>query len=192
MALWPLRNDLIPHVPDSGQSLFAKGGVATSTRVNNSASGGASGLLWLSYVTALVDTPPITKLAMNALANAAVGTTLARMALFTVAPDDSITKVAQTANDTTIGTTTYTLYERMLSTVGGFPSSYALVAGTRYAMGYLHVATTVPDLSGANLMASNIPPIASRKVEGQTDIAASYAVASLDSFYFGAWLMARP
>jgi len=114
------------------------------------------------------------------------------LALFTVAGDDSLTKVAQTASDNTIGGATYTHYERVLSTVGGFPASYNLLAGTRYALGFLHVATTISNLGGFNFSYDAQPPAASRKIGGQTDIAASYAVANLPSWYLTAWLTARP
>jgi len=46
-------------------------------------------------------------------------------------------------------------------------------------------------MSGANILAQSTPPAPSRLIDGQTDIAASYAVASLNTHYFGVWLMAR-
>jgi len=181
---------LTSHIPDSGNSFFAKGGVETSSRFNTSEIAGTSGRLWVPYFTAIVDTP-ITKLAVSVTGTAAVGTTLARLALFTVATDESITKVAQTASDTTLGANTYNVYERVLSTVGGFPASYTLLAGTRYALGYLHVATTVPTVSGVYLI-DYAGPTAVRIIDAQTDIAGSYAVANLPKHFVAAWLRAMP
>jgi hypothetical protein len=182
---------LIPHIPDRGGSLFASGGVETSVRFNSSAYAGSSGRLWVSYFTATTTTT-ITKLVMLAGATVTVGATLARMALFTVAPDGSITKVAQTASDNTLGTSGYTAYERVLSTVGGFPASYTLVSGTRYALGWLQVATTPCELYGSYIGHPYAEPIPSREIAAQTDIGASYAVANLAPFTFVIYLAARP
>jgi hypothetical protein len=182
---------LVPHIPDSGHSSFASGGVETNSRFNVAQSAGVSGRLWISFSTAIVNTP-ITKLALTSYTAAATGTTLARLALFTVAGDDAITKVAQIDSDTTIGAASYTYYERVLSTVDGFPPSYNLLAGTRYGIGYLHVATTPCDFAGANLLSYVQPPVPSRIIDGQTDIATTYAVASIPAHYFAAWLSARP
>lgn len=182
---------ILPYIPNSGQSFFANGGVETSHRFNQSQLTGSSGQLWLSYFRAIADVT-VTRLGMGSANNTAAGTTLARLALFTVGGDDSLTKVAQTASDNTIGSGTYTYYERVLSTVGGFPASYNLLAGTRYALGYLHVATTPCSLGGFNYSYEAQAPVAARKIDGQTDIAASYAVANLPAWYLAAWLAARP
>ena len=182
------QSNLVPHIPQSGNSFFAKGGVETSSRFNTYDVAGTSGRLWVSYFTAVVDTP-IVKLAVSVTATAAVGTTLTRLAAFTVATDESITKVAQTASDTSLGASAYNVYERVLSTVGGFPSSYTFLAGTRYALSYLHVATTVPTISGVYLI-DYAGPTAVRIIDGQTDIAGSYAVANLPQHFFAAWLRA--
>jgi hypothetical protein len=182
---------LVPYIPDRGHSMFASGGVETSTRFNSSAYAGSSGRLWVSYFIATASTT-ITKLVMLAGATVTVGATLARVALFTVAPDGSITKVAQTASDNTLGTSGYTAYERVLSTVGGFPASYTLVPGTRYALGWLQVATTPCELYGSYIGHPYAEPIPSREIAAQTDIGASYAVANLAPFTFVIYLAARP
>jgi len=182
---------LVLHISSSGNSLFAKGVLEAGHRFNNNELAGPSGQLWLSYVTALTNTP-ITKLAVNIGNTAAVGTTLARLAFFTVASDNSITKVAQTANDPTIGANAYNVNERVLSTVGGLPASYTPVPGTRYALGYLHVATTTPPVSGAYVIDPYAEPVPNRVIGGQTDIAANYAVADINPHYFMVWMSARP
>jgi len=178
MALWQPVDSLVPHIPLDGNSMSASGGVETAARFNNSSFAGTSGKLWVSYFTNTADTT-ITKLAMVVANTGATGITLARLALFTVAPDGSITKVAQTASDNAVGASAYNIYERVFSTVGGFPSSYALVSGTRYALGFLQAATTACDLSGEYVIDSGAAPIPSRVIAAQVDIGASYAVASL-------------
>jgi len=114
------------------------------------------------------------------------------MALFTVDPDDSITKVAQTTNDNTIGVAINTVYERVLSTVNGFPSSYDLVPGTRYALGYLQVATTAGQITGQFIISGELAPVPCRYINGQTDIAASYAAATLPAHWFSMYQRGRP
>ena len=52
-----------------------------------------------------------------------------------------ITLVARTANDTTIGNVSQTIYSRAFAT-DGYPASYSIVAGTRYAAGVLVVGST--------------------------------------------------
>jgi hypothetical protein len=191
MALWQLVDDLIPYIPDRGQSMFASGGVETVTRGGNSPYAGTSGKLWVSYFTAIASTT-LTRLGMFAGSVAGSGITLARLALFTVAADDSITKVAQTDSDNTVGSSTYTLHERVLSTVGGFPASYALVPRTRYALGWLQVATTPCELFGHYPIAPGDAPVACRSIAAQTDIAASYAVASIPADAFSIYQRGRP
>ena len=181
---------ILPHIPFSGNSFFANGGVDTGPRLNQSQLSGLSGRLWLSYFTAIADVT-ITKLGMGTSNTVASGTTLARSALFTIAGDGSVTKVAQTNSDNTIGASTYTYYERVLSTVDGFPASYNLLAGTRYAIGYLHRATTMHSLGGFALAYEAQSPVVGRKIDGQTDIAASYAVANIPIWYQAAWQTAR-
>jgi len=74
---------------------------------------------------------------------AAVGNTLVKMGLWTVAADDALTLVAETANDTSIFSATSTLYSR------DFTTPYQMTAGVRYAAGALWVgATTEPHIMG--------------------------------------------
>lgn len=51
--------------------------------------------------------------------------------------------VARTASDSTIFSALNTVYTRTFNTTGGYPSTYTLVAGTRYALGVVIVAATV-------------------------------------------------
>jgi len=81
---------------------------------------------------------------------ATAGLSLCRFGLFTVdetitssvtASTPVVTLVARTANDTTIGNITNTLYSRAFVS-DGLPNSYNLVGGTRYAAGLMIVGTT--------------------------------------------------
>jgi hypothetical protein len=52
------------------------------------------------------------------------------------------TLVARTASDTSLLSTANTVFTRALSSVGGFPETYTLQAGTRYALGFIFVGST--------------------------------------------------
>ena len=54
-----------------------------------------------------------------------------------------MTRVARIASDTTLFAATFTLYDESLNTTGGFPASYSLVGGLRYAIGILMTGMTV-------------------------------------------------
>jgi hypothetical protein len=113
---------------------------------------------------------------------AGVGTTLARMALFSVASNGNATLLARTASDTTLAAATFTDYTKAFDTTGGYPANYALVAGTRYALGILLVgSSTAAQVYGASVSpsANSWLPWASMAVAAQTDIATSYTYASM-------------
>jgi hypothetical protein len=69
-----------------------------------------------------------------ASANAASGLTLCRFGLYTMNADGAGTLVARTANDTTCFNASNTIFTRTLDATDGYVSSYALVAGQRYAV----------------------------------------------------------
>jgi hypothetical protein len=163
-------------------SLWAGGNCETMSRVALSDIPGVSGRMTVVYVTA-PSTVTITKLGVTSSSVAAATPTVARIALFTVVSNGNLTKVAQTANDTTIGATQYTESIKNLSTTGGFPASYTLREGQRYAFGWLSVAATPPSLHGANADFSYLDPQICRTISGQTDIAVSYTDASLSSYW---------
>lgn len=124
----------------------------------------ASGTARMVEFTPLVDIL-ITKLACTSGTVVSSGLTLARMALCTVS-GSTLTAVARTASDTTLLNGSQTLYQKALDTGGGYPASYQLVAGTRYAMGVLAVGTTAGSLTSIVTVGATIgqtPRIASAK-----------------------------
>lgn len=169
-----------------GNSLWAAGHAEVVDRNDLGTVAPASGELWLSYFTAPVANT-IVKLGMGTGGVAAVGVTLAKLALFTVADDGTLAMVARTASTTTLGTATYADYAAVLATAGGFPASYTFVPGQRYAFGWLIVATTPCNLRGRGLINAGTPPMMSRFVAAQTDIATTYTPGS--SHYQQAYLM---
>ena len=107
-----------------------------------------SGNALYSFFTPLT-TVTVSQITMLSGGTAASGLTLARMGLFTY--DESTgtaTLVARCASDTTLFANTRTAYTRSFATAGSFPSSYQLVAGSRYGIALLCVGTTMPTIQG--------------------------------------------
>jgi hypothetical protein len=106
---------------------------------------------------------------------AAAGLTLARMGLYTVDASDVATLVARTASDTTLATTANTLYTRVLDGTGGYPTSYTLEAGTRYAVALIFVGTTMPNVVIATgmLQLAGLPPRVAGIATSLTDLPTS-------------------
>lgn len=121
---------------------MATAGVSNGSRRNLGSSGTVTaGTAVFAYFTS-VRNLTITQLATMSGNAASSGLTLARLALFTVTNNSDLVIVARTASDTTLLNSTGAFYQRSLATTGGYPASYALVSGTRYAIGLLTVGTT--------------------------------------------------
>jgi len=112
---------------------------------------------------------------------AAATITLARLGLYTVAADGSITLVARGASSTTLGNATFAAAPQALDTTGGYPASYTLQQGTRYAFGALWVATTPPALYAAlgSAAVGLWLPWQAASLSAQSDLPTSVAVGSL-------------
>lgn len=111
---------------------------------------------------------------------AAATPTLCRIGLWTVdSSDNSVSLVANVANDTTLFAAQNTAYTR------SWASSYAMVAGQRYALGILVVtgaaSPTFPGLVvGGGLTAeSAIAPRITGSLASQTDLPSSFTSAGL-------------
>lgn len=123
----------------------------------------------LTYFTARV-TGAYTQLRAYSGATPATLATLAKMAVFSVAGDGTLTCIGVTANDTSLfasGSTEYT---------AATTASFNITAGQRYAFGVLVVtAGTAPTLTGMNIalgaIAARAPRLAGT-VAGQADMPA--------------------
>jgi hypothetical protein len=102
------------------------------------------------------------------------GVTLARMGLYTF-DGTTATLVARTASDTSLFNVANTLSTRSFDTTGGFPSTYNLVAGERYALGIIQVASSVASFSGitTNALMSSSAPRMTGSATSQTDLVTS-------------------
>jgi hypothetical protein len=133
--------------------------------------GMTSGTLKLTLFTPLITTTisQITAVSGN---TAAAGLTLARLGLYTF-DETTATLVARCSSDTTLFTAINTAYSRSLdSSTGGYPASYTLTAGTRYAVGVLLVGTTMPTISGRQVATgvASLTPRMSGDSSGRTDL----------------------
>jgi hypothetical protein len=135
-----------------------------------------SGTLFLMMITPVVNTT-ITKLSLNII-TAATGTgTLFKMGVYSFNEGTNTATLLASTASVTSAVTAIQLAELPLTS----PTSITLVAGTRYALGFLAVGyTTNPSPSSAivptNL--STLPPVMSRSVSGQTDLPATVVAAS--------------
>lgn len=105
--------------------------------------------------------------------------TLCRAGLYTIAADGAGTLVASFANDTTLFAAANTLYTKSWTT------PYALVKGTRYAVGVLVVTgATAPTLTCCAFSSAQIgsefglAPRLGSSLAGQADLPASFTLAS--------------
>jgi hypothetical protein len=116
-------------------------------------SGIASGAVYWAFFTP-VTSVTISQISVASGAAVSASLTLARLGLYTADASGNCTLVARTASDTTLLGTAATVYARSLDTTGGYPSTYALSAGTRYAVGFIAVGTTAGSLASALSLAS--------------------------------------
>jgi hypothetical protein len=136
-----------------------------------------SGNAFYSFFTPLT-TVTVSQITMLSGGTAAAGLTLARMGLFTYdETSGTATLVARAASDTTLFAATRTAYTRSFATTGSFPSSYQLVAGTRYGIALLCVGTTMPTIQGNNGLAemSALTPRLSAIRTSQSDLSTGAA-----------------
>lgn len=139
-----------------------------------------SGSLRLTFFTARKTETTVSVRVCSGGTAAAATPTLCRIGLWTVdSSDNSVSLVASTANDTALFAGTNTAYTKSWS------SSYAKVAGQRYALGVLVVtgaaSPTYPGLvMGGGLAAeSAIAPRITGTLTGQTDLPSSFTSAGL-------------
>jgi len=113
------------------------------------------------------------------------GTTVRRMGLYTASGTNNttMTLVARTASDATLGNTLSTIYTRALNTTGGYPSTYTLNAGTTYAFAMIAYNTGgtfgQPSFAGTQDQYPQLTPYRILSNSGQTDLPASVTAQSV-------------
>jgi hypothetical protein len=114
----------------------------------------------------------ISQITMQSAGTASSGLTLCRMGLYT-ASDTGATLVARTASDTTLFNSTFTQYTRSFDTTGGYPATYSLTAGSRYAIAVVATGTTMPTLYVGTFVPATMAALTPRTSgiqTGQTDL----------------------
>jgi hypothetical protein len=151
-----------------------------------------SGSLMLAFFTAPYSFTATT-LTFITGGTATASLSLCRFALFTVnetivdsvtGTSPIITMVARTANDTTIGNASQTIYSRAFAT-DGYPASYSIVAGTRYAAGVLVVGSTAGTWQAGTVTTgaiTRLPPMAAGAVTGLSDMPTAPTTVSNGNF----------
>jgi hypothetical protein len=155
------------YQPSSALDIYPRG-EAGSTGIAQ-----GSGTIFFVYFTPSVSFTA-SAITMVSGTTAASGLTLARMGIYTM-DETTATLVARTASDTTLFTTASTAYTRSLATAGGYPSSYTLNAGSRYAVAVICVGTTAPLYAGRlmNAGVSGLTPRMNSSFASQSDLVAS-------------------
>jgi hypothetical protein len=111
------------------------------------------------------------------------GVTLIRFGLYTFNEGTGVaTLVARTAASTSIFASANTLATLLFSTTGGYPATYTLAAGTRYALGVIVVATTPGSVYTAYnaqpLVLSALSPRTTGVVGSQTDLPSTTTIST--------------
>jgi hypothetical protein len=96
----------------------------------------------------------ISNISFSSGSTPASGVTLVRFGLYTF-DGTTATLVARTNNDSSRFTVANTVYTGALDSTGGFPTSYNLVAGNRYAVAVVVVASTTPQLAAVTFGAAS-------------------------------------
>ena len=113
------------------------------------------------------------------------GTTVRRMGLYTATGTNNttMTLVARTASDATLGNTVSTIYTRALNTTGGYPSTYSLTAGITYAFAIMAYNTGgtfgIPSFAGIQDQFPQLTPYRILTNSAQTDLPASSTAQSI-------------
>jgi hypothetical protein len=131
--------------------------------VGTSSAISSGGVYWSFFTPSYTLT--ISQISIASGSSVSSGLTLARIGLYTADASGNATLVARTASDTGLLATSNTVYTRSLdNSSGGYPSSYTLTAGTRYAAAFIAVGTTAGTVQ-SSLCNSAIAAV-SPKVQG--------------------------
>jgi len=111
-------------------------------RIGNFTGTPSSETTYFTFFTPRITTS-VTSISVASASTQTTGQSLVRFGLYTVDGSGNATLVARTSSDSTIFSALNTVYTRTFNTTGGYPASYTLTAGTRYAIGVVVVASTV-------------------------------------------------
>lgn len=185
------------HEAGGSDDLYASQGNYLSTRVETmnryeaaSSNGLTSGSIRLTYFTP-DRTLTVSSLLICSGGVGGAGISLTRLGIYTVDGSNNCTLVARTASNVAILSGIDTVYTEPLATAGGYPASYQLVRGTRYALGVICVfSSTAPQVRamtpGVGL--TQLAPLLARIWSGQTDLVTSAPFASTSALSQSVWM----
>jgi len=163
----PTGNVISQHENAPANAIETMNKVSVVTSSSNT-----SGRVWLTMFTPLFN-QTITNLVIPTAGVTSPSYTLAKLGLFTVS-GTSVTLVAETASDTILMATANTFYTRALSSARSYPTSYTLLAGTRYALGAITVGTGSANIWTNNQLSQSIlsftSPYAAGLITGMSDL----------------------
>jgi hypothetical protein len=114
--------------------------IDTAPRTVNTTTNLATGTAFFTFFTPLY-TLTVSNITYVSGTIVSSGVSIARFGLYTVDASDNATLVARTDNDTGILSSANTAYTKPFSVLSGYPASYTLEAGQRYAVAIIMVAT---------------------------------------------------
>jgi hypothetical protein len=131
--------------------------IPTRTEVNASTAV-TTNITYFSFFTA-TEALTVSNISFCSGGSVASGVTLVRFGLYTF-DGTTATLVARTNNDSSRFTVANSVYTGALDSTGGFPTSYNLVAGARYAVAVVVVASTAGALLATNFGSSSTAVLA--------------------------------
>jgi len=142
----------------------------------------ASGAITWTFFTPIQNLT-VSSITMTSGSAGATTPTLIRMGLYSYDETTAI-RLAQTAVDNTLFAAAFTPYTRAFD--NSVALSVALVAGKRYGIACISVATVPPRLAGASASAGiNLLPKLAGNLTGQTDLVASATPVPTSNFSWG-------
>lgn len=158
--------------------------VDVTPRSGNSSATLTSGNVYFTFFTPMW-TATVNSISVASATTITSGTSLIRFGLYTFnETTGEAILVARTSSSTSIFNSANTLATLLFNTTGGFPSTYSLVSGTRYALGVIVIAATPGSVYTTNtqpLVLSSLSPRTTGVVGGQTDLPATTTVSSASS-----------
>jgi hypothetical protein len=146
------------------------------------------GQLRLWYLTPTANATVTTFYISSGAAGAGGGVTFARLGLYTVDPSTGdLTLVAASLSDTALLSVPGTDYAKSFDSGGGLPTSYQLVASSRYAIGLLVLGGSIR-ITVTLLQGTTLPPLNAGSLAGQTNLPTTLTAASLTPSGGLAWV----
>lgn len=154
-------------------------------RSGNSSATLSSGNVYFTFFTPMWSAE-VNSISVSSASVLTSGVSLIRFGLYTFNDaTGAATLVARTASSTSIFASANTLATLIFSTTGGYPATYTLVPGTRYALGVIIVASNPGSVYTAYnsqpLVLSSLSPRTTGVVGAQTDLPATTTVATATS-----------